>query len=67
MSRQQALRYTEEVKCLGLSDQLDVKGKGGEGVKISNLGVRWVTLPTARAEIQGKKTFGGVRGEDNVT
>lgn len=28
-----ALRYPEEVKYCGLGDQLDVKGKGGEGVK----------------------------------
>lgn len=55
MSRQQALRYIEGEKCLGLRGQLDVKGEGAEGVKISNLGARWATLPRARAGIQEKK------------
>lgn len=56
MTRQQALRYPGEIKKrLGLSGQLDVKGEGAEGVKISNLGARWATLPTARVGIQEKE------------
>lgn len=61
MSRQQALRYIEGEKCLGLCGQLDVKGEGAEGVKISNLGARWATLPRARQEYRKKHIWCGKR------